>query len=569
MSGLKLIRSYLGDSSDGSEQSSDEEDFRGFSENTCNETRGVLLCYDQEKRKNFRSFFASLPLDNSGDIVSRADISSKADDGKVSTKQSIDHGCEEKASDFHFIVANEDEKDDPGNDGNNYDDVTSNESLFSMSADNSDGSFFGNLPEKSRSQRKRTKKEARKRDIAKRRRLSHATILEHCGCSKECSNLVSKDDRIDINNSFWSLDAAGQKHFIRERVIRKAVKRRSRNAFSEENLRKRHSYEFHIRAVASDEVPKVCRKFFLNTFGYGEHCGNIIYRMVEDADDDEEARPRSLKRGKYERSTEKYTSVKTHINKYNPCISHYRREHAPNRLYLPSDLSVRKMYKHYKETHETEMKELELKFFEPGHTFMAADSFHAAVEGSMRKDPPITYEDFRTVVANAKSNVEVLDMQPEDFFSNFLNVSQYALNKIKPRPYIDNIRYIAVKKGSLNLHYSESVSGKDLKSCKIFTAKQERLVSDADFDLENQLKRKREPRGIDANRKADLLKVILPLIEEDKKAYWSPGEGGSSDTDANQPSAKVSPAIPGEQGVRFTGALTTRNWLYFIANYSV
>lgn len=36
--------------------------------------------------------------------------------------------------------------------------------------------------------------------------------------------------------------------------------------------------------------------------------------------------------------------IKEHIKKYNPTISHYRREHAPNRLYLPSGITIKSMY---------------------------------------------------------------------------------------------------------------------------------------------------------------------------------------------------------------------------------
>ena len=34
---------------------------------------------------------------------------------------------------------------------------------------------------------------------------------------------------------------------------------------------------------------------------------------------------------------------------YHPSISHYRRVHAPNRFYLPSELSIRQMYQIYLE----------------------------------------------------------------------------------------------------------------------------------------------------------------------------------------------------------------------------
>lgn len=140
----------------------------------------------------------------------------------------------------------------------------------------SEGSFFetdktdGKPREASR---KRTKKEIRKLDIARRRRLAHTVIMEVCGCRKECDKLVSKDDRIEMNKSFWELDAAGQKCFIRERVHRKNVEKRNRYRITGEQLRKRHSYVFTIRTVASNESTAVCRKIFLNTLGYGDHCG--------------------------------------------------------------------------------------------------------------------------------------------------------------------------------------------------------------------------------------------------------------------------------------------------------
>ena len=36
---------------------------------------------------------------------------------------------------------------------------------------------------------------------------------------------------------------------------------------------------------------------------------------------------------------------------FHPCISHYRRAHAPHRLYLASDISVRMMYDDFKAVH--------------------------------------------------------------------------------------------------------------------------------------------------------------------------------------------------------------------------
>lgn len=169
-----------------------------------------------------------------------------------------------------------------------------------------------------------------------------------------------------------------------------------------------------------------------------------------------------------------------------------------------------------------QVKELVLKFFESGHTFMAADSFHAAVEKQMKISPPVTFPDFKEVVVKAKKEVEVLDMTVEDIFQSDFSVSQYTLNKLKPRPYIDNIRQVVIRKGSFDLEYSNSLTvNSTMKRCNLFSKKQQKFISVATFDFESTLNWNLKPRGIDAERKRALLRTILPLIEEEKKGFWN------------------------------------------------
>lgn len=40
-------------------------------------------------------------------------------------------------------------------------------------------------------------------------------------------------------------------------------------------------------------------------------------------------------------------TIDNHIESFNPCVSHYRWEHAPNRRYLPSDITIRMMHSDY------------------------------------------------------------------------------------------------------------------------------------------------------------------------------------------------------------------------------
>lgn len=99
---------------------------------------------------------------------------------------------------------------------------------------------------------------------------------------------------------------------------------------------------------------------------------NIIYRSVQTCDDE----GNETKRGKYARKTDSRDSVKEHILGFRPTISHYRREHAPNRLYLPSDLTQISMYNDYLETHDVKVSyalysrvinEMKISFVKLGH----------------------------------------------------------------------------------------------------------------------------------------------------------------------------------------------------------
>lgn len=66
---------------------------------------------------------------------------------------------------------------------------------------------------------------------------------------------------------------------------------------------------------------------------------------------------------------------------------------------------------------EVQVQELILKYFESRHTFMAADSFHAAVEARMRRGKAVTtMNGFEAAVKEAKKRVDVLKMEPDHFF---------------------------------------------------------------------------------------------------------------------------------------------------------
>ncbi|GFR89043.1 CAI-1 autoinducer sensor kinase/phosphatase CqsS [Elysia marginata] len=62
--------------------------------------------------------------------------------------------------------------------------------------------------------------------------------------------------------------------------------------------------------------------------------------------------------------------ITTHIKKYNPAVHHYRRKHAPNRLYLPSDITITDMHADFctsvqrisLETYRTQVDKMNISF---------------------------------------------------------------------------------------------------------------------------------------------------------------------------------------------------------------
>ncbi|KAG5896717.1 hypothetical protein JTB14_014593 [Gonioctena quinquepunctata] len=98
---------------------------------------------------------------------------------------------------------------------------------------------------------------------------------------------------------------------------------------------------------------------------------------------------------------------------------------------------------------------IEINYFEPGHTYMSADSFHHQVEMSLKRHGKVyDFADFKNAVQNANSShVVVLEMTLDIFFEWQDLSSIYKMNKTVPRPYVKDIVQITVSRGDKNLEY--------------------------------------------------------------------------------------------------------------------
>ena len=128
----------------------------------------------------------------------------------------------------------------------------------------------------------------------------------------------------------------------------------------------------------------VCKKVFLATLTYSPNNDSYILANVKcimrNSAIDDLFPPQSFRgRPNVSKSLDKST-IRDHIESYQPCISHYRREHAPLTRYLPSEITGSDMLKDYLQT--------------PNHI-------------------PCSYETYRIVVKSMQISIAKLEEQCE------------------------------------------------------------------------------------------------------------------------------------------------------------
>lgn len=169
--------------------------------------------------------------------------------------------------------------------------------------------------------------------------LARSELLNECKCKVDCTNIISCESRQRFNEKYWLASFEDQKKIILQHVNQRAVKRR--RSGDDIEPQKKRAFDYHL-PNDSDELTKVCQSIFLNTLGYKSCYSHVVYRCFNaDAN-------LSDGRGRFERKPSKLTQdMIDDIFSYEPCVHHYRREHAPNVLYLPTDLNVQIMYNNW------------------------------------------------------------------------------------------------------------------------------------------------------------------------------------------------------------------------------
>lgn len=170
-------------------------------------------------------------------------------------------------------------------------------------------------------------------------------IKEPCNknvCILKCSEIIKETRQIDINKQYWDLDKQSQRLFVHS-----CVKKLSKKKFTVgSESRRSNTFKYYLRDCNGLEV-QVCKTFFLATLGYNKNNDRFLKNIR--GTDENAIVPARDKRGHRPalNAIEKQPII-DHIKSFRPSISHYRREHAPDRLYLPSDISIVLMFNDYK-----------------------------------------------------------------------------------------------------------------------------------------------------------------------------------------------------------------------------
>lgn len=166
------------------------------------------------------------------------------------------------------------------------------------------------------------------------------SLREPCNnsCKKKCTTKIGQDMRKHINSQFWCMNKYDQRSFVIGSVQKVGVKRKTVGSDS----RRKFTNNYFLKDE-NGQSWGVCRTFLLTTLGYHPNNDKILENML-----DAKASvisPRKDKRfGRIPPNVKDHQIIINHIESFKPNISHYRREHAPFRRYLPSDLSVRRLY---------------------------------------------------------------------------------------------------------------------------------------------------------------------------------------------------------------------------------
>ena len=164
---------------------------------------------------------------------------------------------------------------------------------------------------------------------------------------------------------------------------------------------------------------------------------------------------------------------------------------------------------HYLNKPSVSLHSITLKFFEKGHTFMSADSYHHLVEEEIRKKKRLYNQDF---VDCANKRGVAVQMVPEDFFDY---KKEKGCGKDIKCPYISDISVVQFRRGSTKLFWKSSFLEVDFLGSEFLELKTRKR-----WMTWNLCPSKGKPRGITLSKKVEILRKLSIFMKSDRIKFW-------------------------------------------------
>lgn len=170
-------------------------------------------------------------------------------------------------------------------------------------------------------------------------------------------------------------------------------------------------------------------------------------------------------------------------------------------------------------SNQVETLTIEIFYFEAGHTFMSADSFHHMVEKSMKGMKNVyDFRDFKKCVSKASTNVTVVDMTPEKFFEwkSFKSITK--IENMTKKCLLPEVKHLRATRGSFVLEYSLDYKESATEPMEILDFLKFDIVKKEEILLP---KHQSKPVGISEANKTEIQNKLLKLMPSSRRHFWN------------------------------------------------
>lgn len=173
-------------------------------------------------------------------------------------------------------------------------------------------------------------------------------------CIRKCTVNINEEQRQTIWDNYWNMDIQRRRDFISRNVENNKIAIRYSNS-----TKRNHTHTYRLLNH------RVCKTMFLRTLGYTNDQAVLAvlkanFKMSKTPVSAKVSAAPDLRgrhKPKHSFSDEYLKDIDDFIERFHPASSHYRLEHAPNRRYLPTGLTLSQMFLFLKEHLERQNKQ--------------------------------------------------------------------------------------------------------------------------------------------------------------------------------------------------------------------